>query len=103
MDLIFAIAVFVVILGIEIMVPRLANSLNSPFLKKVKALEQSMASKIMVAFLAGFSIYVIFTDRVANPGQKIPIIIAALLIIWANLFLTIKHNPDSEKNHHKEE
>jgi hypothetical protein len=52
----------------------------------------------MVAFLAGFIVFILFTGKVPHPGQKIPIIIAALLLIWANLFLNVGRSEEPQGN-----
>jgi hypothetical protein len=58
--------------------------------------EHQLGSKLMVAFLAGFIVFILFTDKVPQPGQKIPIIITALLLIWANLFLKVGRSEEPE-------
>jgi hypothetical protein len=81
-----------VILGIIILVVvLLAEIFLTPFFNRwgLRLAEHQFGSKLMVAFLAGFIVFVLFTDKVPQPGQKIPIIITALLLIWANLFLKV--------------
>lgn len=101
MDVIFGIIFAVVFLIFELTANIMAKRLESPFLQKYAALGQSVASKIVVAFLAGFCVFVIFTDRVPNAGQKIPIIIAAGLLIWVNMFLS--QHPEQEKPEKEQE
>jgi len=80
-DVILGIIVFVVVLLVEIF--------PIPVLKRwgLRLSRYQLGSKLMVAFLAGFIVFVLFTGKMSQPAQKIPIIIAALLLIWANLFL----------------
>ena len=85
MDIILAIIVAVVVL-ILIMV---GKRLNIGFLHWLYSRDLQLGSKLMVAFLAGFIVFTIFTDKMPQPGQKIPLIIISLLLAWANLFLHI--------------
>ncbi|MGD2090081.1 MAG: hypothetical protein PVH61_28150 [Candidatus Aminicenantes bacterium] len=81
-----------VILGIIILVVvLLAEIFPKPIFNRwgLRLDEHQLGSKLMVAFLAGFIVFILFTDKVPHPGQKIPIIITALLLIWANLFLRV--------------
>ena len=82
-DVILGIIVFVVVLVVEIF--------PVPILKQwgLRLSRHQMGSKLMVAFLAGFIVFVLFTGKMPQPAQKIPVIIAALLLIWANLFLKV--------------
>ena len=82
-DLILGIIVFVVVLLGEIFpIPVLER-------RGLRLARHQLGSKLMVAFLAGFIVFVLFTGKMPQPAQKIPIIIAALLLIWANLFLKV--------------
>jgi uncharacterized membrane protein YhaH (DUF805 family) len=83
-DVILGIIIFVVVLLMEI--------LPTPIIKRWG---HQFGSKLMVAFLAGFIVFILFTGRVPQPAQKIPIIIAALLLIWANLFLDVGSSEES--------
>jgi hypothetical protein len=82
-DVILGIIVFVVVLLVEIF--------PIPVLKRwgLRLSRHQLGSKLMVAFLVGFIIFVLFTGKMPQPAQKIPVIIAALLLIWANLFLKV--------------
>jgi hypothetical protein len=82
-DVILGIIIFVVVLLLEIFPTPILNRWG------LRLAQYQFGSKLMVAFLAGFIVFVLFTDRIPQPGQKIPIIIAALLLIWANLFLNV--------------
>lgn len=89
-DVILGIIIFVVILLVEIF--------TRPIFKRwgLRLSEHQLGSKLMVAFLVGFIVFILFTDKVPQPGQKIPIIIAALLLIWANLFLRVGSSEGSQ-------
>ena len=92
MDIILAIiGVVLVFLMIQ-----LRYKLNFSFFRWFRKHEHQLGSKLMVAFLAGFIVFILFTGKVPQPGQKIPIIITALLLIWANLFLTVGRNEEPE-------
>ena len=82
-DVILGIIIFVVVLLLEIFPKPIFNRWSA------RLAQYQFGSKLMVAFLAGFIVFILFTGRVPQPGQKIPIIIAALLLIWANLFLNV--------------
>ena len=94
MDIILAIIGVVLVF----LVIQLRNKLNFAFFRWFHTHEYQMGSKLMVAFLAGFIVFVLFTDKVPQPGQKIPIIITALLLIWANLFLNVGRNEEPQKD-----
>ena len=82
-DVILGIIMLVVVLLVEIFPTPILNRWD------LRLSEHQLGSKLMVAFLAGFIVFILFTDKVPQPGQKIPIIITALLLIWANLFLDV--------------
>lgn len=44
-------------------------------------------SRLLVAVLAGFIVFVLITDRITRGEQKIAVILVSSLLIWANLFL----------------
>ncbi|MGD2085672.1 MAG: hypothetical protein PVH61_05755 [Candidatus Aminicenantes bacterium] len=94
-----------VILGIIILVlVMLVEIFFTPILKRwdLRLSEHQMGSKLMVAFLAGFIVFILFTDKVPHPGQKIPIIITALLLIWANLFLIVGRSEEPQGDDEEE-
>ena len=101
MDVILGIVFVVVVLAVELLASVIAKNLKSAFFEKYVALGQSVASKVVVAFLAGFCVFVLFTDKVPKSGQKIPIIIAAGLLIWVNIFMSHPHEEHPE-NQQKE-
>ncbi len=82
-DMILGLIGFIVVLALELLV----NKMNIPFMNWLKNREQQMGSKIVAAFLIGFVLFTLFTDRMPQAGQKIPVAIIALLLLWANLFL----------------
>ena len=67
----------------------LGKRIKIGFFQRLHSRELQMGSKLMAAFLVGFIVFTILTDKIANPGQKIPLIIVSLLLIWANLFLQV--------------
>jgi hypothetical protein len=73
MDVIIGIIVVVLVLALEIVWLRRQGY---PF-----------TSKLLVAVLAGFMVFVLITDRVTRGEQKAAIILASALLIWANLYL----------------
>jgi hypothetical protein len=82
-DVILGIIIFVVVLLVEIFPIPILNRWG------LRLSRHQLGSKLMVAFLAGFIVFALFTGKIPQPAQKIPIIIAALLLIWANLFLNV--------------
>jgi hypothetical protein len=86
MDIISGLIVFIVVGILQIV----AWKLDPPFLRWLHNAEHLIGAKLMVGFLAGFVVFILFTDRMPSPGQKVPVIIVALLLIWANLFLVKK-------------
>jgi hypothetical protein len=89
-DMIVGILVFIVFFVLEI----LAMKLDISFLKWMHSKDHQVGAKLMAAFLVGFIVFIIFTDKMTGVGQKISVIIVALLLIWANLFL-VKSDPES--------
>jgi hypothetical protein len=89
-DVILGIIILVVVLLMEIFTTPILNRWG------LRLSHHQLGSKLMVAFLASFIVFIIFTDKVPQPGQKIPIIITALLLIWANLFLKVGRNEKPE-------
>jgi len=88
MDIIAGLIVFIAVGILEF----IAWKINPPFLKWLHKKEHLLGSKIMVGFLSGFVVFILLTDRMPSPGQKIPVIIVALVLIWANLFLVKKED-----------
>jgi hypothetical protein len=91
-DVILGIIMFVVVLLVEFF--------PIPILKQwgVRLSQHQLGSKLMVAFLAGFIVFILFTAKVPQPAQKIPIIIAALLLTWANLFLKVGNSEEPRED-----
>jgi uncharacterized membrane protein len=91
-DVIAGIVILVVVLVLEM--------IAFPFLDRLglHLKTQQLGTKLVVAFLAGFIFFILFTDRMPGPGQKIPLIAVTLLLIWANLFLKVgkKESPEGE-------
>jgi len=73
-----------------------AKHINIGFIHRLHDQGLQAGSKLMAAFLAGFIVFTIFTDKIPNPGQKIPIIIVSLLLAWANLFVQIGQDKEQE-------
>lgn len=82
-DVILGIIILVVVLALEILAAPIFRRLGL----RLKAYQ--LGTKLVVAFLAGFIFFISFTDKMPEPGQKIPVIVVALLLIWANLFLRV--------------
>jgi hypothetical protein len=80
-DVIVGIIVLVVVLTLEIFSTPIFHRLG------LRLKTYQLGTKLVVAFLAGFIFFILFTDKMPAPGQKIPVIVVALLLIWANLFL----------------
>jgi hypothetical protein len=85
---ILGIIIFVVVLVVEFF--------PIPIFKQwgLRLTRHQLGSKLMVAFLACFIVFILFTAKVPHPTQKIPIIIAALLLIWGNLFLKVGNSEE---------
>ena len=82
-----ATVVFVIFAG-----PRIG--INIP--EWLKAGEHQTASRLVVAFLAGFIFFIAFTERVPHFEQRLAVIVFSGLLIYANLFLDIrKEEPQS--------
>jgi hypothetical protein len=94
-DVILGIIIFVLILLVEIFTRPIFNRWG------LRLSEHQLGSKLMVAFLLGFIVFILFTDKVPQAAQKIPIIIAALLLIWANLFLKVGTSEESHGDDEK--
>lgn len=65
----------------------LKMDLKFAVLRQLNSSDVQVGSKLVVAFLAGFIVYIVFTGQMANIGQKIGLAVISLLLIWANLFL----------------
>lgn len=48
--------------------------------------------KFAIAFLAGFIVFILFYSGDLKTGQRISVIIASLLLIYANLFLRSQYD-----------
>jgi hypothetical protein len=86
MGLILAIIATVSVLALEIVGPRL----NWSFMRWMRQREHQFGSKLLAAFLCGFIVFTLFSAKMPNAWQKVPVIIVCLLLIWANLFLVKK-------------
>jgi hypothetical protein len=86
MGFILAIIVMVLVLVLEILGPRL----NLSFMRWMRQREHQFGSKLLAAFLCGFIVFTLFSDKMPHEWQKVPVIIVCLLLIWANLFLVKK-------------
>jgi hypothetical protein len=82
-EFIFGVLVFIVVMILEIT----SSKIDVSFLRWMHNKEKPFGSKLLIAFLCGFIFFILFTGEMPNPGQKVPVIIAALLLIAANLFL----------------
>lgn len=49
--------------------------------------EHRLISKLMAAFLTGFIVFVLLTDKIPRVTQRVSLIFVSLLLIYANLFL----------------
>lgn len=79
MDIILTIAVFTLVLAFEYLAHRL---FHLEFFSSHRFI-----SKLMAAFLAGFIVFILLNDNVPRVEQRITAVIAALLLIYANLSL----------------
>ncbi len=97
MDIILAIVIFVLILAFE--------SLGGVLFDFAFFRWHSFISKLVVAFLAGFIVFVIFTPRIPMVQQRVAVIIVSLLLIYANLFLGKKkeETEEGEKEYNRNE
>jgi hypothetical protein len=86
MDSILAILTFLLVLTLEIA----GVYVDLPFTRKLRLREIPMISKIMTAFLAGFIVFALFTDRIPMVQPRVSLIITCLSLIFANLFLRKK-------------
>ena len=86
MDVILAALACLVVLALEIVVTHMDLAL----MRKVHLKENTFISKLVVAFLVGFIVFVLFTDGIPLVQQKVTVIIVCLLLIYANLFLVIR-------------
>jgi drug/metabolite transporter (DMT)-like permease len=83
MAVILGIITVIAVLVLEL----LAMRMEIAFMRWIKKYELQFGSQLMAAFLSGFIVFVLFTGRMPNPWQKIPVILVSALLIWANLFL----------------
>ena len=89
MDIILAIVTFVLVLAFE--------SLGGVLFNFAFFRWHSFVSKLVTAFLAGFIVFVIFTERIPMVQQRVAVIIVSLLLVYANLFLGKKKEEIEEK------
>lgn len=86
MDIILTIAVFALVLAFEYLANRVFH------LEFFSSHSHSFISKWMAAFLAGFIAFILLNENVPRVEQRISAVIAALLLIYANLFLGKKED-----------
>jgi hypothetical protein len=83
MDVIIGIVFIILVLALEIAGAHLD-------LKAVRWLRRQghpFTSRLLVAVLTGFMVFVLITDRVSRGEQKAAIILVSAILIWANLYL----------------
>lgn len=86
MDVILAVLVVLAVLALEIV----GTHIDLAFIRKLRLKENTFISKLVVAFLVGFIVFILFTDGIPLVQQRVTVIIVCLLLIYANLFLAIK-------------
>ena len=88
MDVILAGSVVLAVLALEIV----GTHIDLAFIRKLrlKEKENTFISKLVVAFLAGFIVFFLFTDSIPLVQQRVTVIIVCFLLIYANLFLAMK-------------
>ncbi len=86
MDVILAVLVVLAVLALEIV----GTHMDLASIRKLRLKENTFISKLVVAFLAGFIVFVLFTDSIPLVQQRLTVIVVCLLLIYANLFLVIK-------------
>ncbi|MCP4151169.1 MAG: hypothetical protein GY757_25725 [bacterium] len=96
MDLILGLTVFLVVLALLI-----AGSYSGgPIYERLRRLEldrRSFICKLMTAFLSGFAVFILISERVHILGQKVTLCIICMLLIFANIFLSHKTDKDGEE------
>jgi hypothetical protein len=81
MDLIVATIVFIFVLVFEFIMNRRKVKLPIPIPK-------TLSKKAFIAFLFGFTAFIILTDRITDTGQRLVIIaVTALVFLAANINL----------------
>ncbi len=88
MDIIVAVVVVVTVLALEIA----GAYFDLRFLRWFRLKEQHSASRVMVAFLCGFAVFMMISGRVPRFEQRVSVVIVCVLLIYANLFLTPKQD-----------
>jgi hypothetical protein len=83
MGLILGVFLFAAALVFEI----ISLKVDSEFTNKYFPKNQPFVSKLVVAFLCGLIGYALFTEKVDLFEQRIAIITASILLIYANVFL----------------
>ena len=86
MDIVLTVLVVLAVLALEIV----GTHIDLAFIRKLRLKENNFISKLVVAFLAGFIVFVLFTDSIPLAQQRVTIIFVSLLLIYANLFLAMK-------------
>jgi hypothetical protein len=89
MEVILAIVVFILALAFE--------SLADYLFGLVFFRSHRFSSKLMVAFLVGFIVFILVTPNVPGVEQRVTVVIVCILLIYANLFLG-KKKEDEEDN-----
>lgn len=99
LDLLLGLIVFLIVYILLF----LSRKFDIPFLSKKNKMESGditegeektevSGSNFLFAFLCGFIVFIIFTDRMPAAWQKIPVIAVAVVLGWANRFLNIRSN-----------
>jgi hypothetical protein len=91
MDILLGALVFVVVIVIAFFGERFGGKFSRMFSEV-----HQFGTRVVVAFLSGFIVFAVFTGRIANPVQKIPLIIVCALLIWANIFLVTQPGDESQ-------
>ncbi len=89
MDVILGFAAFILVLVFE--------SLADYLFDFVFFRSHRFISKLMVAFLVGFIVFILFTPGVPRVGQRVTVVLVCILLIYANLFLGKKKEDHEDK------
>lgn len=89
MDVILGIAAFILVLAFE--------SLADYLFDLVFFRSHRFMSKLMVAFLVGFIVFILVTPNVPGMEQRMTVMIVCILLIYANLFLGKKKEDEEDK------
>jgi xanthine/uracil/vitamin C permease (AzgA family) len=92
MDIIIGIVLIILLLVLEIV----GAHLDLKATRWLRRKGHPFTSKLLVAVLTGFMVFVLITDRISRGEQKAAIILVSALLIWANLYLG-PTKPDKEE------